>query len=758
MSSKRKLYHELSSRQKYRRINESAFKLLDKTSGRISEQSAGTSGILSSNLISSNTCNTNQSAINDIQSIDSSDSGQRLASANCENFVHFSDSEESISSDCSIIQSVSIDHEPVAVSNESSTNNDDIFEEENLGDMAAHDSNFELSCDNLLKEVVPVQNLQLDTLSKGLCSAIKGWVENENTLKHACADRLLAFINNSFSERVVPLSIKTVINAGHDNSNYTVIQNVNGFYVYFKNWIDNLNQFIGSNYEIKPFENIDLHANIDGIPLQKCGKYTAYPILVSAPQFPWKIFCAAILCTNKIEHKGMPNNIELMDDFLNSVKKLTESGLQTKYGIINVKFVAMVCDAVARASLKEIKSHVAYSGCERCTVVGEHHCNTLVFPNTDSPKRTDLSFKDRLDLNHHKTLTVTPLEKIIGFNMVSGFVIDYMHCCVLGVMKRILNRLNQGTRNKKRVNLDTAARRNHDDVLSKCREYLPSECNRKLEGGLASYVHWKASELRIYLLYIGVIVLKSKKVVAKDFYKNYLKFCLAMRLLLSDFQESNLIVIEEMLIDFVKESSLLYGKSFISYNVHSLIHLVDDYKNFGNLENVSCFKYENYLGQHIKASVRAGFKPLHQISEHIDRMNSTTVRTHAPTSQNLAVRVKSKDCSLNDLPGECYAKILFKHFVINIKQDKDSWIKTKIGHIGKIQHIHRSNKGIIINIIIFKELHDLFKKPCSSSSFGIYKANNLSEPFWINATDVMYKVICVPYHTYHIAQVISHKF
>ena len=37
----------------------------------------------------------------------------------------------------------------------------------------------------------------------------------------------------------------------------------------------------------------------------------------------------------------------------------------------------------------------------------------------------------------------------------------------------------------------------------------------------------------------------------------------------------------------------------VAYNVHSLIHLVDDYRKHGSLEHISAFHFEDYLGNDI---------------------------------------------------------------------------------------------------------------------------------------------------------------
>ena len=41
---------------------------------------------------------------------------------------------------------------------------------------------------------------------------------------------------------------------------------------------------------------------------------------------------------------------------------------------------------------------------------------------------------------------------------------------------------------------------------------------------------------------------------------------------------------------------ILYGKIFMSFSNHSRINLVDYFKLFGSVDNVSCFSFECYLG------------------------------------------------------------------------------------------------------------------------------------------------------------------
>jgi len=55
-----------------------------------------------------------------------------------------------------------------------------------------------------------------------------------------------------------------------------------------------------------------------------------------------------------------------------------------------------------------------------------------------------------------------------------------------------------------------------------------------------------------------------------------------------------------------------YDKHNISYNIHGLLHLVDDVENYGSLDYFSTFKFESYLG-HLKKKIHKEDKPLQRI-------------------------------------------------------------------------------------------------------------------------------------------------
>ena len=68
-----------------------------------------------------------------------------------------------------------------------------------------------------------------------------------------------------------------------------------------------------------------------------------------------------------------------------------------------------------------------------------------------------------------------------------------------------------------------------------------------------------------------------------------------------------------MLVWFVNTSPNIYGETFNVYNVHSLVHLVEDIEYFRTtLNEISAFKFENYM-QNIKKSVKNSRNPVSHI-------------------------------------------------------------------------------------------------------------------------------------------------
>jgi hypothetical protein len=146
--------------------------------------------------------------------------------------------------------------------------------------------------------------------------------------------------------------------------------------------------------------------------------------------------------------------------------------------------------------------------------------------------------------------------------------------------------------------------------LCALRNYMPCEFARKPRS-LVCWQRWKATEFRQFLLYTGPVVLVGK--VSDAVYNNFMLLSVGIFLLLDvSSSPQHIDYAEELIVLFVKHYSDLYGANMVVYNVHNLIHLCDDRRKYGPLDNVSAFCFENSLGK-LVTLIRKPSKPLEQL-------------------------------------------------------------------------------------------------------------------------------------------------
>lgn len=187
-----------------------------------------------------------------------------------------------------------------------------------------------------------------------------------------------------------------------------------------------------------------------------------------------------------------------------------------------VKINVVICDAPARGFVSGVKSHNGYFGCAKCIQEGQWIENRMTFPEVHATLRNDLSFKNRCQSQHHKFDSI--LESV-GIGMVSQLPIDYMHLVCLGVTKRLLQFFLSGRRH---VRLTKSQIRIVSEHLKLIKPNIPTEFQRKPRS-ILELDHWKATELRQFLLYTGPIVFKN--VLQRDYYDHFVTLSMAIQIL-----------------------------------------------------------------------------------------------------------------------------------------------------------------------------------------------------------------------------------
>jgi len=165
--------------------------------------------------------------------------------------------------------------------------------------------------------------------------------------------------------------------------------------------------------------------------------------------------------------------------------------------------------------------------------------------------------------DHDTSTTPSKLIEIPNLNLVSSFSMDYMHLTLLGVTRKlILLWLSKGPVN---VRLNSLSIGKLNKSLLDIKQYITSDFVRKTRP-INEINRWKATQLRLFLIYIGPIVLKNE--VKYEVYINFMSFNVAMMILLSP-DHSHIVQFADKLLNYFVESfEKLYGTEHVSFNVH----------------------------------------------------------------------------------------------------------------------------------------------------------------------------------------------
>lgn len=257
---------------------------------------------------------------------------------------------------------------------------------------------------------------------------------------------------------------------------------------------------------------------------------------------------------------------------------------------------------------------------------------------------------------------------------------------------------------------------------------------------------WKATEFRQLLMYTGPIILSG--VLVQNVYQHFLLLFTAITLLTSpvlcqdycDYAHS-------LLVAFVELASTLYGSDFIVYNVHGLIHLADDAKRHGSLDNFSAFPFENQM-KALKRLVRKAGSPLAQVVRRLGEQGSFSFRRGSSANDSASARDEHRHGPVPD--GFNYAKqfslLKVGHFMINVKRSPaDCCVVVRDNKRVLVVNVLEMKGSLFIVCNPFKGLTDLFAYPLPSSSIGIYKASGVSKELLVmSVSEIMCKCFFLP--------------
>jgi len=199
----------------------------------------------------------------------------------------------------------------------------------------------------------------------------------------------------------------------------------------------------------------------------------------------------------------------------------------------------------------------------------------------------------------------------------------------------------------------------------------------------------------------------------------------------------------KLLIMFVKHYIDLYGSEMVVFNVHNLIHLPDDARNYGSLDNISAFCFENYLGKLTKL-VRKPSKPLDQVVRRVLEQRQVLVQVNNgdPACEFI---VSSNDEYHSGFvpPGvgcsyKQYKRISVHNIQISVHTGNNCL--TLNGNIVLVRNILTTDTEAILVYQKFSKCSSFFTYPLESSVLEIYHVSDLTtEMFSEKLSDVQIK-------------------
>lgn len=358
-----------------------------------------------------------------------------------------------------------------------------------------------------------------------------------------------------------------------------------------------------SNDALSLMEKIEIVDNIDGLPLFKSSSVAVWPVLAKIKNLiPSYVFCVLLTVG-----PAKPENLDFLEEYVDEINNLNSVGLHFKGEHYPVTVVAHVCDTPARNMVKGTKSFHSYFGCDFCESKGVYDGNRMTWPmTTNLRERTDGRFRDRLQPQHHKCRS--PFESS-PCDMIMNFPIDFMHQgtgVILKLLKwNILPSDSKGRRRLCRMSSNNVRIMNSRLLaLGKC---IPN-CFARRPRSTKDLLRYKATELRQLLLYTARVVMNG--LMASD--RHFIHLCAlstACSLLVDDrTAKTETQTASNLLQFFCEEAKQLYGDDFMVYNVHCLLHLPRIACEFGSLDSISAFCFENYLGE-LKRGIRSPLNP-----------------------------------------------------------------------------------------------------------------------------------------------------
>lgn len=382
--------------------------------------------------------------------------------------------------------------------------------------------------------------------------------------------------------------------------------------------------------------------------------------------------------------------------------------IKNKFYKFIVEITLVSCDSPARADLMALMNPSGYNACPCChhpgvSIRGQsgksyvRYCKLDYEPQIRTERETVQIVQAILAGRNEPTLgfkAIPPMVAFDGFDLINGFVIDYLHCVDLGVMKRLFD---LWTGKFKTATYKPPSKRNISILEDRLNRLKPISEFSRLPKNASDRSFWKGAlynELLLYYLYFALHgILPYEELVA------FRKLSAGMYILMQkQITDVDVTRAERLLNEFVVKFESIYGADAITMNIHLLKHFAENVRTAGPLWVYSLFAAESNMGKLIRSkSGKTSYLQQIAFGYCIERSNSESGQ---PTEEK-TLRKKLKHIESNIQSILTNANIPNYELYACYKLNESSELKAELEVSNRSDHCVQLTNGSIRSIITF---------------------------------------------------------
>ncbi|OXA47897.1 hypothetical protein Fcan01_17480 [Folsomia candida] len=370
----------------------------------------------------------------------------------------------------------------------------------------------------------------------------------------------------------------------------------------------------GSDYKKLKLKKYDLTCclNTDGVSIFNSSGFSVWPLLLSINELDYPLRRKHTILGGLWLGQGKPNFTLFLNPFMKQAAQLSTEGIvwtaNNKMMTSKIFFPLFAADSVARCQIQGINQFNGEYSCPWCLAKGKNFKisdsrHKWIFDPTETSIKRDkeifvqhlLQLRDKLQhgsivASHFGIKLASPLINLKNFDIVGGFVFDYMHTVLLGVVRTFAFAWTESKNHSEPFYIGTKAQEINQRI-AKCK--IPHECSRSMRE-IKEMKYWKASEWKTWMV-IAIPLLRG--ILPNCYLKHFAKLIVSISTLSQDTVTLDKINEAEKLVkEFCLLTPNLYDKSYCSFNIHLLTHAADCVRRWGPLWSYSLFQFENYNG------------------------------------------------------------------------------------------------------------------------------------------------------------------